>query len=81
MKIKVQIIGYSSTKSLTNSGIEHVRSETNPFTFIAFSDTMKARVLEQFMQSPLKIGLSVFDGEPKTGEWHEPLIKSAIFNK
>lgn len=55
--------------------------EQNPLTFITFSDTMKARALEQFMKSPLKIGLSIFDGEPKTGEWHEPLIESAIFNK
>lgn len=81
MKIKVQILGYHSTNSLINSGVENVGSETNPFTFIAFSDTMKARVLEQFMKSPLKIGLSIFDGKSKTGEWHEPLIKSAIFNR
>jgi hypothetical protein len=80
MKIKVQIIGHNSTNSLINSGAQHVGSEENPFTFVAFSDAMKVRALELFMKSPLKIGLSIFNGEAKTGEWHEPLIPTAMFN-
>lgn len=92
MKIKVQIVGGGSVGSLCNGQrLETFEGKTeeqinqwmqeNPLTFVAFSDRMKAGVLEQFMKSPMKIGLSIFDGEAKTGEWHEPLIESAIFNK
>jgi hypothetical protein len=42
---------------------------------------MKARVLEQFLKSPAKIGISICDDAPRNGEWHESLIKSAIFNR
>jgi hypothetical protein len=78
MKIKVQIEGGASVQSIVASGVENI---DKPQTFIAFSETMKARVLEQFLQSPLKIGLSIFNGESKTGEWHEDFAANAVFNK
>jgi len=92
MKIKVQLFGGSSTNSICNSNLaENLSNKTNeqisewmqenPLTFIAFSDTMKARILENFLKSPLKIGISIYDGEPKTGEWHEKAIDNAIFNR
>lgn len=81
MNIKVQLFGKTSTNAQINSGIES-DFEKNPLTFIAFSDTMKARVLENFLKSPLKIGISIYDDDdPKTGEWHEKAIDSAIFNR
>lgn len=92
MQLLVQIFGGSSTKSITNSDlVNELKDKTNeqinewlqknPLTFIAYSDTMKARVLEQFMKSPLKIGLSIYDGEQKDGEWHELANSNAVFNR
>lgn len=79
MSIKVQIYGQTSTNAQINSGIQS-DFEKNPLTFIAFSDSMKAKVLEMFVKSSLKIGLSFYHGSPKTGEWHEPSNTNAIFN-
>ena len=76
--IKVQIVGGVSVKSAVQSGFDAI---SQPLTFHAFSDTMKARILEQFLKSPAKIGLSFTDETPRTGEWHEPLIESAVFNQ
>lgn len=78
MNIKVQIVGGASVPSAIRSGLDKM---TEPLTFIAFSDTMKARILEKFLKSPEKIGLSIYDGPPAIGEWHEPLIETAIFNR
>lgn len=78
MKIKVQILDYVSSSATINSGI---KKENEVVTFIAFSDTMKARILENFLKSPLKIGISIFDGEAKTGEWHEEINDQNIYNK
>ena len=92
MKIKVQIYGGSSTRSICESNLADILKDKtneqianwmqeNPLTFIAYSDSMKARIMENFLKSPLKIGLSIFDGEMRGGEWHEPAIKAAIFNR
>jgi hypothetical protein len=80
MKIKVQIYGGASVTSLLSGGISD-DSLQNPLTFIAYSDAMKARVLENFLKSPAKIDLSFFDGPAKDGEWHEPPIQNAVFNR
>lgn len=76
--IKVQIVGGVSVKSAVESGIE---ATAQPLTFHAFSDNMKARILEQFLKSPAKIGISFTDETPRTGEWHEPLVEAAVFNR
>lgn len=77
--IKVQIINGASVKSVVESGFD---AAMEPLTFHAFSDTMKARILENFIKSPAKIGISFTNETPRTGEWHEPLItEGAIFNK
>lgn len=92
MKIKVQIYGGSSTRAICDSNLaDELRDKTNeqiadwlqknPLTFIAYSDAMKARILENFMKSPLKIGLTIHDGEAKDGEWHELANINAIFNR
>ena len=69
--IKVQIIGGLSTKSAIESGFDNIQ---HPLTFHAYSDTMKARVLEAYLKNPDKIVLSFTDETPCAGEWHEPLI-------
>jgi hypothetical protein len=74
--IKVQVFGGVSTKSLIESGFE---AANEPLTFHAYSDRMKARVLESFMVSGGTIGLSFTDESPKDGEWHEELAPGAIF--
>ena len=92
MKIAVQIYGGSSTSTIANSNLrDELKDKTNeqiaewlqknPLTFIVYSDTMKARVLENFLKSPLKIGLFIHDGEAKDGEWHELANINAIFNR
>lgn len=80
--IKVQIIGGVSTRSVIENrqAIEVEFRNQNPLTFHAYSDEMKARILEQMLKSPAKIGISFTDEEPRTGEWHEPLIVDAVFN-
>jgi hypothetical protein len=92
MKITVQIYGGSSTRSICESALagtlkdktnEQIADwlQKNPLTFIAYSDSMKARVLENFLKSPLKIGLTIHDGEAKDGEWHELANINAVFNR
>ena len=80
--IKVQIIGGTSTRSLIENpqAMEEEFRNENPLTFHAYSDEMKARVLEQFLKSPAKIGVSFSDESPRNGEWYEPLIENAVFN-
>jgi hypothetical protein len=82
--IKVQIVGGGSVKSLIEAGPESCNPEfakNNHLTFHAYSDTMKARILEQMIKSPARIGISFTDEPYRTGEWHEPLIVDAIFNR
>ena len=69
--IKVQIIGGVSTKSAIESGFYEIQ---HPLTFHAYSDTMKARILESYLKNPDKIVLSFTDESPRDGEWHEPLV-------
>jgi len=70
--IKVQIIGGVSTKkSAIESGFDAIQ---HPLTFHAYSDTMKARILEVYLKNPDSIVLSLTDESPRDGEWHEPLI-------
>ena len=78
MNIKVQIINGASVKSVVESGFEDAQ---NPLTFHAFSDTMKARILENFLKSPAQIAISLTDEAPRIGEWHEPLSENAILNR
>jgi hypothetical protein len=77
--IKVQIINGASVKSAVESGFDNAIE--HPLTFHAFSDAMKARILENFIKSPAKIGISFCDEPFRVGEWHEPLITDAVFNK
>lgn len=79
MNIKVQIFGDISVNSVC--GANNLNDCLNPLTFIAFSDKMKARVLEQFIKSPNKIGLSITDEPNRTGEWHESSVENAIYNR
>lgn len=69
--IKVQIIESVSVASAINSGMDMVH---HPLTFHAFTDTMKARILESIIKNPGKIVVSFTDETPRTGEWHEPLV-------
>ena len=78
MNIKVQVIEGASVKSAIESGFDAMK---NPLTFIAYSDQMKARVLENFLKSPAKIGLSIYDGPRKDGEWHEEIVPTNIYNR
>jgi len=69
--IKVQIIGAVSIKSAIESGIDVTQY---PLTFHAYSNTMKARVLELYLKNPERIVLSFTNEIARDGEWHEPLI-------
>lgn len=73
--IKVQIIGGVSTKSAIESGFDATQ---HPLTFHAYSDTMKARILESCLRSPGKIVLSFTNDTPRDGEWHEPIVENAV---
>ena len=81
--IKVQVINGASVSSVVNTYEQHGDYPVGewPLTFHAFSDTMKARILENMIKSPARIGISFTDEEPRTGEWHEPLIENATFNR
>ena len=83
--IKVQVYGGASVTSIVNtldvhSNYDPVKDQW-PLTFHAFSDTMKARILENMIKSPAKIGISFTDETPRCGEWHEPPIEDSIFNR
>lgn len=80
--IKVQIIGGLSTRSVIENPEamdEEFRCQ-NPLTFHAYSDEMKARILELLIKSPQKIGISFTNESARNGEWYEPLIEDAVFN-
>lgn len=70
--IKVQIVGGVSTKSAIESGFDATQ---HPLTFHAYSDTMKARILESYLKNPDKIVLSLTDEIARDGEWHEPIVE------
>lgn len=78
MKIKVQVFGGVSVRSAIESGFDDTTKL--PLTFIAYSDTMKAMALENFVRSSALIGLSIYDGPNRNGEWHEKPVESNIYN-
>jgi hypothetical protein len=81
MNIKVQIIGMISSSSIAESkNLDFARD--NPLTFIAYSGKMKEAVLDKFVSGDCQhtIGLSVYNGPVRDGEWHEPLVQNAVFN-
>ena len=73
MNIKVQI-----EKDTVKASVEHgFRKEGEYLTFIAYSDVMKARILESLLRDKTA---NIFISETtvsKTGEWYEPLDKNA----
>ena len=79
MKIKVQLFKQPTTAALVNPKTKAI--DKLPVTFIAFSDEMKARVLENFLKASIKIGISVYDGPVETGEWLEKPVEGAIYNR
>ena len=68
MNLKVQMPGKLTAAALMNSGLGF--NEGKCLTFHAFSDKMKARILEQIALGQ-NITVSVTTEEPKTGEWME----------
>ncbi len=68
MNIKVQLPDRISTAALIESGI-HIKGQS--LTFHAFSDKMKAQVLDLVAQGKERVLLSVTKDEPRTGEWME----------
>ena len=77
--IKIQIPGHATVKSVCQN--ENGQSgHEQPFTFIAYSDTMKARMLESILHNAIR-GKSIFISfcdEQRDGEWHEPLSPDAF---
>ena len=74
MNIKVQIKGQISTKALIASGdFLKINFDVSQryLTFIAFSDTMKARVLEMITKQPEKDIKLTLTNESTIGEWYE----------
>ena len=71
MNLKVQRTDDHVTASaMINSGW---RKDGDALTFIAYSDTMKARVLEKIAAgAPYRV--TITDDSPVDGEWFEPLI-------
>jgi hypothetical protein len=78
--IKVQVVGCASVASILNTD-NFEDSLNKPLTFHAFSDEMKARILENLIKSKCRIGISFTDEPARTGEWHEKLIEDAVFNR
>lgn len=68
MNIKVQYADKISIVAVMNSGIEN--AESHVLTFHAYSDTMKARVLEDIARG-VKVNVFLTDDEPHAGEWLE----------
>lgn len=78
MNIKCQMpIGYKSTNSLIESGIES--DDTRVVTFHAFSPSFKAAVLER-IASGTKIKTMLTTDEPRSGEWLEEEMDSLRSN-
>ena len=74
MNIKVQIKNRLSTNAIIASGIS---KEGDYLTFHAYSDQMKARILENLLNSRSEIYVSICDEARKDGEWYEPLANNA----
>lgn len=71
MNLKVQRTDdHLTAAALINSGW---RKDGDVLTFIAYSDTMKARVLEKIAAGwPYRV--TVTTDKPVDGEWFEPLV-------
>lgn len=73
MIVKVQYDYAEPTGSaIARSGFPQ---EGEVLTFLAYSDQMKARVLEMMAQGK-KITLSIHEGRPRDGEWYEMPVKT-----
>lgn len=78
MNIKVQIPHSITSASIIASGSDKAHL---PLTFIAYSDAMKARIMEKFITGNQQIAISEHTGPKQDGEWHEAFAAGAIFNK
>jgi hypothetical protein len=78
--LKVQLLGAVTTKSILNSPDLNLE---DPLTFHAYSDTMKARILESLLKPETagKIAVSITDEPARDGEWHEPLVDDSLLLK
>jgi hypothetical protein len=86
INLKVQILNRFTTKSILNSVIccdSLVLNLEDPLTFHAYSDTMKARILESLLkpENAGKIAVSITDEPARDGEWHEPLVNDSLLLK
>lgn len=74
MNIKVQLPNRRPTvEAFTESGFENAR--VNVLTFHAFSDTMKARLLEYIAKGEV-VWVQPTEEPFRTGEWLEPPMGS-----
>jgi hypothetical protein len=75
MNLKVQRTDdHVTANAMINSGW---RREGDVLTFIAYSDTMKARVLEKIAAGwPYRV--TVTDDPAVDGEWFEPLVPAPL---
>lgn len=69
MTIKVQIPGRVTASALVESGLD--ASSNGVLTFHAFSDAMKARVLE-LIAAGQHVVVKATTEVPRTGDWFEP---------
>ena len=74
MNLKIQLPDKITGAAFINQGILSDFNKGRCLTFHAFSDTMKARVLEMIAQGE-KVTVSVTNEAPKTGEWMEEIQK------
>lgn len=71
MNIKVQLLNRESSKAYIESGHRGNRA----LTFHAFSDQMKARILESIAKSAKgTILIAPTTDIPRTGEWYEEVM-------
>lgn len=73
--LKVQIPGVVTSASIIESGIPE--SDNLVLTFMAFSDAMKARILERIAKGD-DIRVSLTNEPIRTGEWFEPLHSDSV---
>lgn len=72
--IKVQIPGVITSSAIINHGIPE---GDLVLTFMAFSDAMKARILERIAKGD-DIRVSLTNEPIRTGEWFEPLHSDSV---
>jgi len=71
--IKVQLPGRTSIQAIVNARYDGKdENYSGDLTFHAYSDEMKARVLEQIAKG-LQAVLTEVQDEPRDGEWLEPI--------